>query len=209
MLIYLYISNKNEFLPDLYLDGELIKNVKSQIRCIKLLKFKINRKSLEIFYFSFIRSVMEYGDVLFAGASAKDLEKINKIELEAMRVVTGTTYRCSSALLKLECGWENISQRRNNHVLILLFKVMKGDAPNGLKKIFYDLSYVPEKYNLRKIILRISYCRTSQYKQSFFPLAIKQWNSLSYEFKSEQTLKNFNILLQYLLLGSIFENNYC
>ena len=57
---------------------------------------------MEIFYFSFIRSILEYGDVLFAGTCEKDLSKINKIEIDAMRVVTGATSRSSIALLKME-----------------------------------------------------------------------------------------------------------
>ena len=63
---------------------------------------------------------MEYGNVLFAGSSNNDLNKFNKIEKEAMRISTGATAKCNSELLKTECKWESLENRRKNHVLCML-----------------------------------------------------------------------------------------
>ena len=82
----------------------------------------------------------------FAGACDKDYSKINKIETDVMRIVTGAT--SSTALLKIECGWEIISQRRIKHVLIL-YKITEGDAPTNLTRIFQELTYINDAYNLR------------------------------------------------------------
>ena len=79
---------------------------------MKSLKYKLNRKSLEIFYSGFIRPILEYGDILFAGSDSLSLEKINKIEREAKRISTGATARCNSQLLDIESKWENITDRR-------------------------------------------------------------------------------------------------
>lgn len=43
-------------------------SVKKKLDMLRQLKFKLNRRSLEIIYMSFIRPNLEYGDVLFSMA---------------------------------------------------------------------------------------------------------------------------------------------
>ena len=57
----------------------------------KSLKFTLDRKSLETIYVSFIRPSLEYANTLWAGAYDKDLTKLDSLEVEAMRSVTGAT----------------------------------------------------------------------------------------------------------------------
>ena len=57
------------------------------------LKYKLDRRSLETVHVSFIRPCVEYGDVLWAGTYDSDLCKIDAIQVEAIRIVTGTTVR--------------------------------------------------------------------------------------------------------------------
>ena len=39
-----------------------------RLDAIRLLKYKCDRKTLEVFYFSFVRPILEYGQILYAGA---------------------------------------------------------------------------------------------------------------------------------------------
>ena len=106
----------------------------------------------------------------------KELDKINKVELEAMKIVTGAVSRCNNALLKLECNWEEISKRRNNAVLIMMYKIVNNDAPVGLSNIFSRTTQEGagiQSYNLRNSKLREPLCKTRQYKNTFFPFGIK------------------------------------
>lgn len=169
-------TRKSSNLPELFLDGTQIKDVKShkhlgitlnsslnwtehidnicfvsrkRLDAMRLLKYKLNRKSLETFYFSFIRPILEYGDVLFNGASASDLNKLDRIELEAMRISSGAISRSNTVLMKLELGWEEIAKRRLNHVMVMFFKVIRGNAPDGLINILEELTRINTDYNLR------------------------------------------------------------
>ena len=80
---------------NLHIDEVCIK-CKKRLDVMKSLKFKINRKSLEMFYNYFIRPILEYGNVLFVGSPQQDLNKLNLIEKESMRIVTGATARCKN-----------------------------------------------------------------------------------------------------------------
>ena len=58
---------------------------------MRKLMFKVDKNSLEIIYFSFLRSKIEYGSILYTNANSLDLAKINKIHNEAIRITTGAT----------------------------------------------------------------------------------------------------------------------
>ena len=83
--------------------------------------FKVDKNSLEIIYFSFIRSKIEYGSILYMNAANIDLAKINKIHNEAIRITVGATKRCNLRLMCEEVNWHNPSCRRNIQALTLCF----------------------------------------------------------------------------------------
>ena len=48
---------------------------------------------------------MEYANVVWSGGNSTDLDKLEMIQRDAARVVTGATARCSTILLMDEIGW--------------------------------------------------------------------------------------------------------
>ena len=48
-----------------------------RLALLKTVKYKLSRRSLEKIYFTFIRPLFEYGDIVWAGASKKDLSKLD------------------------------------------------------------------------------------------------------------------------------------
>ena len=57
------------------------------------LKYKVDCRPLETIYRSFVRPCLEYGDCLLAGTFEVDLNKVDNVQVEAMRIVTGATAR--------------------------------------------------------------------------------------------------------------------
>ena len=45
------------------------------------LSFKLNRKTLETLYFSFIRPILEYANVLLTNLTESDTFKIEKVQI--------------------------------------------------------------------------------------------------------------------------------
>ena len=60
-----------------------------KLRLLKKLKFKIGRKHLSKLYIVFIRPTLEYASIVWDGCSAQDIEKLEKVQLSAARIVTG------------------------------------------------------------------------------------------------------------------------
>jgi hypothetical protein len=74
------------------------------------LKMKLDRKPLEIAYFSFIRPIIEYADLVWDNTKPNDhtLEVLDKVNTKAARLVCGATARCNVARLYEENKWETL-----------------------------------------------------------------------------------------------------
>ena len=58
---------------------------------MRKLKFLLDRDSLQIIYVSFIRPILEYADIVWDNCTQYELNALEKIQIEAARIVTGTT----------------------------------------------------------------------------------------------------------------------
>ena len=62
-----------------------------RVNVMRKLKFILDRKSLETIYTAFIRALLEYGDVIWYDCSQYEKQELEKVQLEAARIATGTT----------------------------------------------------------------------------------------------------------------------
>jgi hypothetical protein len=86
-------------------------------------------------YFSFIRPILEYGDVVWDTQTHYLINKIENVQSEAARIVTGGTKLTSIQKLYEETGWEKLLERREKHKLILLYKIVNNQAPGYLRNL--------------------------------------------------------------------------
>ena len=89
----------------------------SRINIMRKFKFKLNRKALEAMYFSFIRPILEYADVVWDNCTKTQEQDLEKIHIEAAKIITGTTKLVSIDKLYIETGWETLKVRRFKHRL--------------------------------------------------------------------------------------------
>ena len=82
-------------------------------------KYDLDRRALETIYISFIRPVLEYADVIWDNCTQQEKQDLEKIQIEAARIATGTTKLVSLQKLYEEIGWETLEARRKKHKLVL------------------------------------------------------------------------------------------
>ena len=99
------------------------------------LKFKLDRKSLETMYFSFVRPSMEYAQVVWGGTYDSDIVKLERIQVDAMRLITGATARSNIANLYTETKFQPFHSRLNNAMLCMMYKIVHQIAPLYLQNI--------------------------------------------------------------------------
>ena len=96
---------------------------------MRKLKFELDRKSLEIISRTFIRPILEYGDVLFDHCTNYEKQELEKIQTEAARIATGTTKLVSIETLYKEIGRDTLETRRRKHKLTLFYKMYYSASP--------------------------------------------------------------------------------
>ena len=94
-----------------------------RINVMRKLKFRLDRKSLEVIYTAFNRPILEYGDVVWDNCSRYEKLEIEKVQIEAARIVTGTTKLISLNLLYIEAGWDSLETIRKHHKLTVILSL--------------------------------------------------------------------------------------
>ena len=151
-------------------------------------------------YFSFIRPILEYGNILLTNCGTINNDKMEKIQIQAARIVTGAIQSTSVQRLYQETKWQTLKARREQHCLCLFYKIVNGLTPSFLSDI---VPVQPQhRYNLRNLaIVPSMLCRTNRFLESFFPYTIKLWNKLPENIRQSKTLDKFKQSLTKILLN--------
>ena len=143
----------------------------NRINVMRKLKFKLDRRSLQTIYFSFIRPLLEYADVVWNNCAQYESNELGKIQNEAARIVTGATKLVSINSLLLETGWETLFSRRN--------KMQNDLSPDYLCSLVPPTVGSTSSYPLRNANdLQIIHANSQLYYNSFLPSAVREWNEL-------------------------------
>ena len=181
---------------------EIVTKANSRLNIIRKLKFKCDRRSLEQMYFSYIRSLLEYVDVIWDNCPDYLKGKLEDVNREAARIVTGATKLVSIDLLFRECGWETLESRRRQHKLILFHKMVNHQTPDYLSNLIPQQFHNIHRYGTRNSSNIISIqTRTTYYFNSFLPSTIRLWNELPANIKNN---RSDNILKSFLKIAKKF-----
>ena len=156
-------------------------------------------------YFSYVRPLLEYGDVIWDNMSSDLVNKIEHINIEAARIVTGSTKLVSLNRLYQETGWESLKDRRYKHKIIHFHKMVYGITPQYLSDLVPPQNQDIHNHSTRqKCNIKQVKCRTDYYSNSFIPSTIKLWNELPDSIKQNPSLSNFK---RYLNVNNPNRNN--
>lgn len=153
-----------------------------------MLKHSLCRDALIKIYMSFIRPVLEYGDIIWID-SCNDREStlLEYVQITAARILTGLRINSSRSNLYYELGWDKLSERRKVHKLILFYKMVNCMVPDYLLKLLEPCIPPETTYALRNhdgLTFVIPQAETSSYLKSFLPSTIKLWNELPLDIRS-------------------------
>lgn len=172
------------------------RKVNMLIACLRGYKYSLSRKALETMYKSFILPIFDYADVIWDNCTEGQSTILEKLHLEALRIIVGGVKGTSHYKLYEESGFTSLKERRKNHRLILFFKIVNGLCPDYLLEDLPNLVSTTNPYHRRRPYERlIPPVRTELYKNSFFPRTTTEWNSLPDNMKTSSSLSEFKRLL--------------
>ena len=78
---------------------------------MRSLKFRLKRESLNQIYISFLRPIVEYASAVWDNCTMKEKETLDKVQIEAARIVSGVTRSITLSNLYKEIGWLTLDRR--------------------------------------------------------------------------------------------------
>ncbi|MCG8045232.1 MAG: reverse transcriptase domain-containing protein [Candidatus Thiodiazotropha endolucinida] len=167
-----------------------------RLNLLRMLKYDLDRNSLNRFYIAFIRPILEYGNIIWDNCTKQQGDLLESIQKDAARIVTGLRRGTSHETLYRELGWTLLSERRKNSKLIQFFKILNNEAPIYIDDILSKFNEHQSTYSLRNQQLKHPIPRTTSYKNSFFLSTTDLWNSLDNDLANATSLYAFKKALK-------------
>ena len=167
-------------------------------------------------YLALVRSKLEYGSIIWDPYTKSDIDQLEKIQRSAARFIT-KDYKsrhdgCVTEMMR-DLGLPTPEERRRQLRLTFLYKVVEGHVP-AINIEHYLKSQRPERtirakqYEdfVTKNIIKNSVCnnskcfkpiitKTENYRNSFFVKTVYDWNKLSEDIVTCDSLETFKTLL--------------
>ena len=168
---------------------EISKKISSAIGALKRIRPTITIDVANKIYKAIIQPHIDYCSTVWDGLGVTLLDKIQKSQNRAARIITQSNYHTSARNLLEELGWDNVSTRWKKQKAILMFKTLNNRAPEYLRNLFTDRNL---HYSLRDTCgkLNLPRPRTDYMKRSFSYCGAHLWNNLP---ESIRTIKSFKI----------------
>ena len=152
---------------------------------------------------AFITSRLDTCNSLLFGLPSRDLERLQKIQNSAARLVTLTSHYEHITPILRNLHWLTVPNRIKFKILLLTYKVINGFAPEYLSAL---LQPYKQKRNLRsndKHLLAVPASRTSTFGDRAFSIcAPKLWNELPLDIKLSTSVDIFKKKLKTFLFDS-------
>uniref|UniRef100_A0A8C6V4C6 Reverse transcriptase domain-containing protein n=1 Tax=Neogobius melanostomus TaxID=47308 RepID=A0A8C6V4C6_9GOBI len=123
-------------------------------------------------------SVLDYGDTVYMHTSLSVLKPLDAVYHSAIRFITGDKYRTHHCLLYDKVGWSSLTNRREQHCILFIYKGLVGRLPDYLA---CELNYSSSSYNTRShdcLVLKNGLVKSDTGKRGFSYYAAHKWNEL-------------------------------
>ena len=178
-----------------------ISKARQRVGMLRFLSRYLPRKTLNEFYELYVRSHMDYGDVIYHIPPKKcdltnsfilnhHMEKLESLQYSAARAITGAWKGTSKTKLFEELGWETLDKRRWSRRLILFYKIINNITPAYTRAPIPNLQEPFYSFRVRTVIGQIC-ARTDKYKSSFYPNCLSEWENVDLEIRTAPSLAIF------------------
>ena len=169
---------------------KLTKKVASGIKAIKRIRHLVPQATLHVIYQALIQPHFDYCNIVWGSCRITLLNKIQKLQNRAARVLIYSNYDANAGHLFELLGWKNVASQQQIQRATMVFKSLHGLAADYLCSKFGRRETA---YNLRdsENKLNVSLPPTNYYKSSFSYSNATLWNSLPRDIGQAESLGLF------------------
>ena len=153
-----------------------------------------------------IRPILEYASPVWSPHTRRNTEKLKQVQRQSARLIIGNFSHFSSVTnILTDLNIPSLEHRRQLSSIILLYKIIH----NLIDISSTDLLSITTTTRGHNQWFHHLFARTSQYCNSFFPRAIRLWNSLPPHLIQQQSLITFKNQLKLLFLHTLWIYLFC
>ena len=125
---------------DSYLSWEqridfIVSKARSKLFAIRRM-MPLPKNVTETLYKSLVQPLLDYCDVAWSPGALKQVDKLERVQKLAARIVLGAPSTARSVELYKTLNWSTLDQRRRYHTATYVFKVLNGLSPPYLQNTF-------------------------------------------------------------------------
>ena len=169
----------------------MLQKIGKMVGFLGRLRRSLSESILNTIYRSLILPLFDYGDVIYSSSFTKYTDKLQKLQNRAARIILKVKFEHHVSVPEMHNAlhWQLLDERRHNHSLVFMYKILNDLTPTYLRNEF---EYVPQHYSSRfGEILYLPKPRTDYLKRSFKYRCAKAYNVLPPATKSSSTVNAF------------------
>ena len=193
------VKNVGVFLDkNLNLNGHINKIVSQSYKLLKDLKSVrsfISIKDTEILVNASITSRLDYCNSLFYKMSKSNLNKLQKVQNAAARLVLNRGRHASASPLLEQLHWLPVKSRCIFKILLLMYKYLNNLAPKNMSFEYSVHNHRPQ----HELMLKTCIAKSKYGEKRFSYCGPRLWNKLPVEIKKEDKIDVFKTKIKTLL----------
>ena len=187
-------------------------NIRSICKTIQFHLYNIGRirkylcqDSTEQIIHALITSKLDYCNALFCGLPSSLLNKLQRLQNIAARIVTCNKTSCHITPVLQDLHWLPVKQRVVFKVLLLVFKCKNGMAPVYLQQLIKPHQSARNLRSTGNHLLEVPFTRNTSYKERAFGVAgPRMWNDLPLELRTTTSPGAFKSKLKTFLFRQYY-----
>ena len=105
--------------------SELVNIVSHMLNLLSRIRRYLTKEACTTNFKTMVLSLIEYGDIIYAGTTNVNLDKLDKLFYRDLRICDGTNNWVSKDILCDNCNIDPLYQRRNVHLLLFMHKQIR------------------------------------------------------------------------------------
>ena len=102
--------------------NEMINTVSHKLYLLSRIRRYLTNEACILIFKTMVLSVMEYGDIIYAGTSKINLDKIDRLFYRGLRICNANNVAKNKNQLCMDCNISTLENRRNVHLLLFMHK---------------------------------------------------------------------------------------
>ena len=172
----------------------IIQSAAKQVSFLRKVKYRFSKATLNKVYYTctYIRPLLEYASEVWGGCNQAESSRLEQVQLNTARIVTGLPIFASLNSLYYETGWDTLAERQKYKKLNLMYKIVNNKSPSYLSDLLHNTVDQAANYNLRNSEnFKVPFSRLCSFDSSFIPATLRLCNELDLSIRNSSTLVEF------------------